>query len=210
MLFSAYFRNIFMLILALFFIACSHESTPKNVKKYSFKALNLEGLNENPQKIEIKSNGYVLEFFINGKVIDSPIFLAFVSSKCDLCKNYIPTLNNLVKKHTNVRFIGILTDNGDFDSDLALNVAPKFLLLRANDDKNLLLALSKSLDVKTIGETKQTKQKEQKEPQEAEIKDGIKNPELPLFIIYDSNHNQADFYQGYIPEEMLDFEIKNL
>lgn len=154
---------------------------PKDAKNYNLQHIGSDF------NLEVYSNGG--EFFIDKKgpkdgVTLKPkiIMLAYMGDKCALCMDYIVTLNSLADKNKTL---------------LILAIAPSGLTKELEERDNFMLFSSQTLLADITSKLNIPFDRKSSE-------------NMPLFILYDSHGKYANYYQGYIPEEILSFELKKL
>jgi len=150
------------------------------IKEYSFLFMNLEN---QTQTIQVKNNYYS---FPN---IKQPIVLInFLATWCPPCIGQIPHLNNLQKKYKdNLYILGTLIyDNSIKDRDLDKFIASQKINFFISKDINNSIRFGNFIAPKL-----------QLKP----------NFSLPLMILF-LNGEYYTHYEGSIPEEMIESDIK--
>ncbi|NOZ90944.1 MAG: TlpA family protein disulfide reductase [Epsilonproteobacteria bacterium] len=193
---------IFVLILTIFILGCNdnkesnkqpsklieevkkikkpQQPKPIKPKVYNFKFTNLENQTE---ELEVKNNHY------DFKNIKQPIvFVNFLASWCPPCIGQIPHLNKLHQKYkSDLYILGILK----YDKDLKDEDIDKFI---TSQKINFFISKETDSSVKFsnfIAPKLQLKQ----------------NFSLPLMILFVKGKYYTH-YEGSIPEEMIESDIK--
>lgn len=182
-----------ILIISLLFAACGQEEEksvttapptkqvekPKPPKEYSFQLSNSEN---QALTITVKDN-----FYTFSKIKQPIVLVNFFATWCPPCRGMIPHLNNLQSQYQNQLFIlGVLLHD---------DVTPERLHTCATSHKiNYFIASEQSLNQK-FSDFLSPKLRLPKEF------------ELPLMVMF-VNGKYYTHYEGVIPEEMIESDIK--
>jgi len=155
-----------------------HKKTP--IKEYNFLFTNLEN---QTQTIKVKNNYYSFP-----KIKQPIVLINFLATWCPPCIGQIPHLNNLQKKYKdNLYILGTLIyDNSIKDRDLDKFIASQKINFFISKDINNSIRFGNFIAPKL-----------QLKP----------NFSLPLMILF-LNGEYYTHYEGSIPEEMIESDIK--
>jgi len=155
-----------------------HKKTP--IKEYNFLFTNLANQTQN---IKVKNNYYTFP-----KIKQSIVLINFLATWCPPCIGQIPHLNNLQKKYKdNLYILGTLIyDDGIKDKDIDKFIASQKINFFISKDINNSIRFSNFIAPKL-----------QLKP----------NFSLPLMILF-LNGEYYTHYEGSIPEEMIESDIK--
>jgi len=186
---------IFILILSLSILGCGdneQQKIPKlidtnrditkktPIKEYNFIFTNLEN---QTQTIKVKNN-----FYSFPKIKQPIVLINFLATWCPPCIGQIPHLNNLQKKYKdNLYILGTLIyDDGIKDKDLDKFITSQKINFFVSKDINSSIKFGNFIAPKL-----------QLKP----------NFSLPLMIVF-LNGKYYTHYEGSIPEEMIESDIK--
>jgi len=155
-------------------------STKTPIKEYNFLFTNLENQTQN---IKVKNNYYSFP-----KIKQPIVLINFLATWCPPCIGQIPHLNNLQKKYKdNLYILGTLIyDDGIKDKDIDKFIASQKINFFISKDINNSIRFSNFIAPKL-----------QLKP----------NFSLPLMILF-LNGEYYTHYEGSIPEEMIESDIK--
>jgi len=155
-------------------------STKAPIKEYNFLFTNLANQTQN---IQVKNNYYSFP-----KIKQPIVLINFLATWCPPCIGQIPHLNNLQKKYKdNLYILGTLIyDDGIKDKDIDKFIASQKINFFISKDINNSIRFSNFIAPKL-----------QLKP----------NFSLPLMILF-LNGEYYTHYEGSIPEEMIESDIK--
>ncbi len=181
---------IFMMIIFVFFTACSNNKNEAEEKKTVNTTKENSIPKNNKQNITLQdTDGNIIEIkktkkgFIVSGIEKKIVILDFFATWCPPCKAEIPHLNNLQEKYKdNLVIIGILLEQNK-DNDEIKNFINYHSInyTITNSEGNFQLA-------KEVG--------------------GVQS--IPFMIMYDKNGDYATHYMGAIPEEMIEADIQRV
>lgn len=150
------------------------------IKKYNFIFTNLEN---QTQTIKVVNNYYTFP-----KIKQSIVLINFLATWCPPCIGQIPHLNNLQKKYKNNLYIlgTLIYDDGIKDKDVDKFIASQKINFFMSKDINNSIKFGNFIVPKL-----------QLKP----------NFSLPLMIVF-LNGKYYTHYEGSIPEEMIESDIK--